>query len=145
VFNPKPQPGDTIIPRNYGRGPGQFTVNMRLSRTFGFGSRKEESSGDWRPLMGGGGRGGGPPMGMAGGHGRGMGGIFGDTATGKRFNVTLGITAHNLLNFVNLSPPVGNLSSPLFGQSLSLGGGFGPMGASAAANRRIDMQLRFTF
>ena len=37
VFNPDPLPGDQIIPRNYGDGPGSFTVNMNFSKTFGFG------------------------------------------------------------------------------------------------------------
>ena len=36
-FNLDPVAGDTIIPRNYGRGPGSFTVNLRLSKTWGFG------------------------------------------------------------------------------------------------------------
>ncbi|HXG63953.1 MAG TPA: carboxypeptidase regulatory-like domain-containing protein, partial [Blastocatellia bacterium] len=39
VFNPNPQPGDEIIPRNFGDGPGFVNVNLNLSKTFGFGSR----------------------------------------------------------------------------------------------------------
>ena len=58
---------------------------------------------------------------------------------------TLALAVRNLFNRVNLSTPVGNLSSPLFGESTSLSGGFGPMGASAASNRRLDLQLRFSF
>jgi len=66
---------------------------------------------------------------------------------GKKRNLTLSISARNLLNHVNLAAPVGNLSSTLFGESISTaGGGFGPGGgASASANRRIDLSLRFTF
>ena len=37
LLDPDPRPGETILPRNYGRGPGLFSVNVRLSRTFGFG------------------------------------------------------------------------------------------------------------
>ncbi|HKP86162.1 MAG TPA: TonB-dependent receptor, partial [Blastocatellia bacterium] len=37
VFNPDPQPGDLIIPRNYGQGPGFFTTNVSVAKTFGFG------------------------------------------------------------------------------------------------------------
>lgn len=37
VFNPNPGPGDIIIPRNFGQGPGAVTLNMGVSRTFGFG------------------------------------------------------------------------------------------------------------
>jgi len=25
--------GETIIPRNYGNGPGNFTINLRVSKT----------------------------------------------------------------------------------------------------------------
>jgi hypothetical protein len=58
------------------------------------------------------------------------------------------INFNNLLNNVNLATPVGNLSSPSFGQSLALGaafGGFGPGGGGAAGNRRISAQVRFNF
>jgi len=42
--------------------------------------------------------------------------------------------------------PIGNLSSPNFGQSISTAGGFGgPGGSSAAGNRRIQVQVRFGF
>ncbi|HEX8186607.1 MAG TPA: hypothetical protein VF747_17700, partial [Blastocatellia bacterium] len=37
VFNPNPQPGDIIIPRNYGNGPAFFNVNLNISKTIGFG------------------------------------------------------------------------------------------------------------
>jgi hypothetical protein len=149
LFNPNPQPGETLIPRNYGRGPNQFSFNLRMSRTWGFGSRGESSADEPMgppPTMraGRGGPGGGPPGGGFIGRGGPPPGIFG-AASGKKYSLTLSISARNLFNFVNLSAPVGNLSSPLFGQSLSLAGGFGPMGSSAASNRRIDLQLRFTF
>ncbi|MGB9179536.1 MAG: carboxypeptidase-like regulatory domain-containing protein, partial [Pyrinomonadaceae bacterium] len=39
-FNVNPQPGDAIIPRNFGQGPSSFTVNMRVSKTFGFGEER---------------------------------------------------------------------------------------------------------
>jgi carboxypeptidase family protein/TonB-dependent receptor-like protein len=37
VFNPNPQPGDEIIPRNFGQAPGLLSVNLNVSKTFGFG------------------------------------------------------------------------------------------------------------
>ena len=40
-FNLDPQPGDTIIPRNFGNAPAFFVVNMRVSRTFQFGTLTE--------------------------------------------------------------------------------------------------------
>jgi hypothetical protein len=62
----------------------------------------------------------------------------------------------NIFNHVNLAPPVGSLSSPFFGQSLALNGGFGgfggpggggggPSGGSGAGNRKITAQVRFNF
>ena len=150
VFDTNPQPGESIIPRNYGDGPGLFSVNLRLSRTFGFGGERGVSaaaSGGGMPgggglavggMRGGGGGGGGP----RGGGGGPRGGPFGDAVTNQRYNVTIGISARNLFNSVNLAPPIGNLSSPLFGTSNALAGGFF---GSASANRRIEMQLRFSF
>jgi hypothetical protein len=37
LFNPNPLPGEALIPRNFGDGPQQFTVNLNLSKTFSFG------------------------------------------------------------------------------------------------------------
>ena len=37
TFNPFPQPGDEIIPRNFGQGPGSITMNVGISKTFSFG------------------------------------------------------------------------------------------------------------
>ena len=74
VFNLSPGATDALIPRNYGRGPSQFTVNLRASRTWGFGER---NSGTTTQQPGGDGpmRGGMPPMGGGGGGGmRGGGG-----------------------------------------------------------------------
>jgi hypothetical protein len=67
------------------------------------------------------------------------------SATDRRYSLTFGISARNLLNHVNLGVPVGNLSSPLFAESNSLAGGpgFGPF--SSAANRRIDLLATFSF
>ncbi|MGE5645408.1 MAG: carboxypeptidase regulatory-like domain-containing protein [Acidobacteriota bacterium] len=138
VFNPQPLPGETIIPRNYGRGPGQFSVNVRLSRTWGFGKRTEAAGAPGGGRFGGGGFGGLGRGGRGGPHG-----MFGNVSTGRRYNLTLGVSARNLFNFVNLDTPVGNLTSALFGQSTALARSFGP--ASGASNRRIDLQLRFSF
>ncbi len=151
-FDPNPLPGETIIPRNYGTGPSQISVNLRVSRTWGFGG---ESGG--RPAGGGGqggpgggstfGRGGGPGGGRGGGgRGGGGGGRGGDAVnTGKRYNLTASISARNLFNHENFGTPIGSLSSPLFGISNTLASG-GPGGSSSGAgNRRIEMRLLFTF
>ena len=159
LLNPNPKPGEALLPYNFGRGPSQFNVNLRLARTWGFGNTKESAAnaamqggpmggpGMGGPPMGGGGYRGGGGGGMRGGGGMGgPGGMFGGgSVPGKRYNLTLSLSARNLLNHVNLSSPVGNLRSPSFGESLSLASGFGPMGGGAVANRRLDMQLRFAF
>ena len=154
LFDLVPQPGETIIPRNYGNGPGQFSVNLRLSRTFGFGGERGSSAAAAAAagggMPGGGGLAVGGPRGGGGGGPRGGGGGgprggFGDPVTNQRYNLTIGISARNLLNDVNLAPPIGILSSPLsplFGHSNALAGGFF---GSATANRRIELQMRFSF
>ena len=88
----------------------------------------------------GGGGAGGPQMMMMGGPG-GPGGP-------AKYNLTVSINANNILNHVNYSSPVGNLTSPSFGQSLGVGGGFGGFGGGGGAsgpNRKIYLNLRFTF
>jgi hypothetical protein len=64
--------------------------------------------------------------------------------------LTFSVSASNVLNRQNDGTPVGNLSSPLFGQSTSLGGlfmgfGRGGGGGSDAGNRRIELQVRASF
>ena len=61
----------------------------------------------------------------------------------RRYTLEFTIQARNALNNVNLGSPIGNLSSPLFGQSNRLGGGF--RGGGATANRRIEVDVHFTF
>ena len=60
--------------------------------------------------------------------------------------MTFSINAQNLLNHSNLGQPIGNLSSPLFGQPTTSAGRFGAGGGTnQAGNRRIELQLRFSF
>jgi hypothetical protein len=145
-FDTMPVAGETIIPINYGVGFGQFTTNLRLSKTFGFGREvgSAGTSGGGGPM---GGRGGGRHGGSLGGGGLSSmgtgGGPFGGGArTGRRYNLTFSVSARNIFNTVNDASPVGTLSSPIFGRPNALQGGFF---SSSAANRRIDMQVRFVF
>lgn len=162
-FDINPQPGEQIIPRNYAEGPGFFSVNLGISRSIGFGDLPGATpSAAGAPQGGGrGGAGGGinvaAPRGGGGERGGGGGGGArggGATAVGpggagaeKRYNLTFSLNFQNLFNRTNLAPPVGNLSSPLFGQSLSTLGGFGDNGGGNAsvANRRITAGVRFSF
>ncbi len=159
-------PGDVMIPRNFGEGPGSTTVNVRVSKTWSFGSEGGGSNAQNRPdggpgggqrdgqravmggAMGRGPGGGGPGGGGRGGFGGpGGGGGFGGPGGGNgRYNLTFSLNFNNVLNHTNLSNPIGNLGSQLFGQSTSTTGGFGGFGGgNAAYNRRIDAQLRFSF
>ena len=149
-----------IIPRNYLQGPGTISVNMRVSRELGFGERKtaqgasatggfDGPGGGGGPRGGGGGPrggGGGGPMMMGGGMRGGGPGMFGGASAGNnRFVLTASANVRNVINYVNLGTPVGDLSSPQFGLSQGIGGGFGPGGGGAAGNRRVEFSLRLSF
>ncbi len=144
TFNSVPIPGQPIAPINTGSATSLFTLNVRLSKTFGLGPKLDSGA----MASGAGGAGGH----HGGGHGGGLGGrglsggggspfSFGNE-TAHRYNLTFTISARNLLNNVNYAPPVGNLDSPTFGEPNSLAGG--PFSAGSA-NRRIDLQMLFSF
>lgn len=132
-----------LVPVNYCTGPANATFNLRLSKTFGFGRETKGGSSGGGGGMGGGR--GGPhggglgPRGLTGGGGNPF--AFG-AATKRRYSLTFSISTRNLFNTLNPGPPVGNLSSPEFGQSIMIGGG--PFG-SASSDRRVDLQIRFSF
>ena len=144
IFDTSPIAGQTIAPRNLGNGPGQVVVNLRATRSFGFG---ETSSGQAGPATNEhhGGQGGGPAgaaPGAPGGHG--PGDDHGRGSSDRRYTLTFSVAARNLLNTVNLAAPIGNLSSPLFGSSVAIAGGRrGPV--SGGANRNLEMSVRFSF
>jgi hypothetical protein len=130
-------PAYTPIPINFGEGSGRFALNFRLSKTFGFGPVLERAAG------GGGGPMGGGTFGRPGGGPHGPGGRGWDAgATNRRFGLTFSVNVRNAFNNVNLGLPVGNLQSPVFGESNSLAGG--PFN-SQTANRRVDLQVTFSF
>jgi hypothetical protein len=134
-----------VIPIDDATGPGRFTLNVRFSKTFGFGAKKEAAGGPGGPgggMFGRGPGGGGPRGGGGGGGGDRGGGMFGGAPSNYRYNLTFSVNARNIFNNVNVSNPVGNLSSPIFGESNGLAGG--PF-SSSTANRRIDLQVSFNF
>ena len=142
-FNLVTLPGAPVIPINDATGPGRFTLNLRFSKTFGFGAKKEATAagGPGGPGTFGRGPGGGGPRGGGGGGDRG-GGMFGGAPSNSRYNLMFSVNARNVFNNVNVSNPIGNLSSPLFGESNDLARG--PF-SSSTANRRIDLQVSFNF
>jgi hypothetical protein len=146
-FDLVPQPGEALVPINDLTAPGRFTLNLRVSKTFGFGQKKEATAGGpGGPGGGTFGRGpGGPGGGGRGGGGErggGMGGMFGGGPSNNRYNLTFSVNARNIFNNVNVGAPIGNLSSPLFGFANGLAG---QPYSSSTANRRIDLQVQFSF
>jgi hypothetical protein len=140
----------TTIPINYCTGPTLFTLNLRATKTFGFGASTaaaaaQPGAGQQQP---------GQPhqRGSGSGGGRGSGGgMFGGggSSTGKRYNLTVGFQVQNLFNNEDLATPIGTLSSPEFGQSTQLvgggGGGFGGAYTTNSALRRLTLQTSFSF
>ena len=144
-FDGSPQPGEAVIPINAFTGPGSFTLNLRVSKTFGFGKQAETAGGN----RGGGGaghdHGGGGRGGPGGPWGGGGGGFGGGSDTTRPYSLTFSVNARNVFNNVNLANPVSVLGSSDFDQSIALsGGGFGG-GGSNAANRLIYLQASFNF
>ena len=154
-------PDAVMIPRNFAEGPGSVTVNLRVSKTWSFGSeggsaranqqnRQDGQRDNQRnTMMGGGMAGGRGPGGPGGGAPRGgfggPSGGFGGGGGNGRYNLTFSLNFQNLLNHTNFAPPVGNLGSLFFGQSTATSG-FGGFGVgNPAYNRRIDAQIRFSF
>jgi hypothetical protein len=143
--------GERIVPINYATGPSHITLNVKLSKTFGFGKKPGKSGGLSAPSDSGGGssgRGsGGGGFGKVpggGGFGRAGGGPLAlPKTTDRRYSLTFSISARNVFNHVNLATPNGTLGSPLFGESNALLGG--EYVGATAANRRIDLKASFNF
>lgn len=139
------------IPRYFGQGPKYFSVNLRLGKNFGFGKSQSRGTQSGGSTSGGGNRGGGGMMGGPGGGGPrgggGPGGWFGGSSERKPYNLNVSINVNNLFNKVNYGLPVGNLSSIRFGESTSTSGGFGGFGpgGGGSANRRVELQMRFSW
>jgi len=138
LLDPNPSPGEVILGRNYGRGPSQLRVNLRLAKAIGFGSvtGRAETRSTVSP--------GGATAAQA--SGRGLGGILGAPKTVHRYNMILSMSVQNLLNHNNPGPITGDITSPLFGSANRIAGG--PNGEGffeTADNRRLEAQIRFTF
>lgn len=134
LLDPNPTANEVILPRNYGRGTGIFMLNLRASEVFSFGPAAEGSvsAGGRRQDTG--------PFGASQGQNV--------VKTGNRLSLAVGVVCRNLLNHNNPGPFIGDVTSSLFGQANqpygvgSLGGtGF----SESANNRRLELQMRFTF
>jgi hypothetical protein len=139
LLDPNPTIGEPLLSRNYGRGPGQINVNLRIAKTIGFGKERGASGGDQPRLSGTGAT-------VAAATGRGLGGLIGSPTTSHRYNLSIGLSIRNLLNHTNPGPIIGNITSPYFGFANQVAGGQNGEGFyETANNRRLESQIRFTF
>jgi len=119
AFDRQPLAGQTIIPRNYGRGSSYLGVNLNITKEFGFGGGGKKS------------------------------GVKKDDDDESPYKLEFAVQIRNLFNRTNPGTPVGNLSSRFFGQATSsapnFGGGGGGGGSSTANNRRIRLEIQFSF
>jgi hypothetical protein len=143
-FYTYPVKGASVIPPYEFFGPNLFSLNLRLAKTFGFGEKKGSSNnanggGGRGGYGGGGGRGG--PQGLGGrglsGGGGGPGMFGGGGAENSKYSLEFSVNVRNVFNIINLGPPVGNIGSPLFGQSNTVNGFMG--------YRHLDLAVRFNF
>ena len=120
LLDPNPAgSGEALVSRNFGRGPGQMSVNLRVAKVFAFGAeRKAAQSG---------------------------GGIFAAPAE-RHYSLSVSLSMRNLLNHTNEGPIIGNITSPLFGQANQMAGNQNGEGFSENANnRRLELQMRLGF
>lgn len=132
----------TLVPINSETGPNHFVMNLRLTKTFGFGPSTKKPANGNQGGPGGpggpGGRGGGPRGPLFGG-----GPSFASSNSDRRYNLTMGVSFRNAFNNVNVSNPGGVLGSRFFGVSNDILGF--PYAPGTTANRRIDLTAQFTF
>jgi hypothetical protein len=140
LLDPNPTPQEVLLGRNAGRGPGQISMNLRVAKTFGFGPQKGEEKKSGAPASNGG------MASASAATGRGLGSVIGVPSSDRRYNLIVSMSIRNLLNHTNPGPINGNITSPLFGQANQMAGGLNGEGFSENANnRRLELQLRFTF
>ncbi len=142
LLDPNPAPGQPLVSRNFGRGPGSFLVNLRIGKTFSFGLGEGHEAPVNIP-------GGGPQRSANAGVFTPAGGAApsGPARTSRKYNLTISMSVRNLLNHTNPGPIIGNITSPLFGLA-NQPAGAGPGGggfSESANNRRLELQTRFTF
>ena len=141
------------IPINSGTGPAAFTLNLRVTKTIGFGPEtgtpKSQSQGPNGPPPGGGPGGGGRGGGRGGPGGGGPGGFGGGASSGRRYSMSFGVLAANVFNDVDRGTPSGvvpqtqdKVSASNFYESTGLAGS---IFSSNSAVRRITLLATFSF
>jgi hypothetical protein len=123
LLDPNPSPGEPTLSRNSGRGPGYVLFNLRLTKLFEFG-RVPESAVTQSPSSGQG------------------------ASESHRYTISLAASIRNIINHNNPGPIIGDITSPFFGRAnQSVGStGFGGTGfLESANNRRLELQMKFSF
>ena len=140
LLDPNPTLNQPTVARNFGRGPGQLMLNLRVQKIFEFG-KGENSGAASTGQPGSGPRGGTPgvftPTGSTG--------AAASQSQGHRYSLSISLSIRNIINHTNPGPIIGNITSPLFGLSNQPfdAGGFGF--SESANNRRLELQTRLTF
>src|SRR5262249_38543293 len=136
LLDPNPMPGQPTLSRNLGRGPGVISLNLRVTKTFEFGHEAPSAQLARSPSGTGGGN---PGVFSPGGQQ-----VSRSTAS-RRYNLMISLSTRNVLNHTTPGPIIGNITSPLFGFANQPAGSGGSGFSEAANNRRLELQMRFTF
>ena len=141
AFDPTPSPGQTIIPRNFGRGRAFISFNLGVSKTIKFGKAIEPKA----PPPGGPGttsaNAPAPPTTTPGATAK----PPAKPPVQRPYSLTFSLNANNLFNRNNQGNPNGNMASPFFLQSTAgVNIFFGPGGGSGG-NRTITVRMRLSF
>lgn len=130
-FDTNPLATQTIIPINYGTGPAFVSLQLSAQKSFKFGPRPAPAASDAASS---------PAESTK---------PAGSEATkgpapkpDPPYELGFSAEAQNLFNHVNGDTPVGVLTSPFFGQSISLNGNFFN---NSAANRTVNLRAYFRF
>lgn len=132
ALDPNPLPGQPIIPRNFGRGPGFASTSLSLAKVFKFGPAIEPKT---------------PPAGAPRTTDAGAAQTPPKPPPIQRpYTLAFSVNVNNLFNRTNLATPIGNMTSPYFLKSPSASNNFffGPGGGSSG-NRVISLRVRFSF
>jgi hypothetical protein len=116
-FNPNPHSGDRIIPRNFGRGENQISLNLNASKTFVFGSETDNRN--------------------APANQRNCSAGFSQRfrcGLDRRYGLTFSADVYNVLNHTNFSEFNNILTSPQFGR---------PNRAADARRLQLGVSLSF--
>lgn len=140
LLDPRPTAGEQILIRNSGRGPGLLSMNLRVGKTIGFGGERRSGKSVVEAPVG-------NTINVASAaSGRGLGSLIQAPNTSRRYNLSISTSIRNLLNHTNPGPINGDITSPLFGRANQTAGTINGEGFSEnASNRRLELQIRFTF